>query len=427
MLMKQARLNVLVLSEYFPNPVKPAFGIFVERQTTHVQAYCNNVVVAPVRVFPHLRLWKQINPLSRKRVGAGWQKWRDELALIPRQDSINGVPIYYPRYTSLPKQLFHATWGFFAYPFLMRQLRDLHKTYSFDLIHAHYAAPAGIIALLAQRWLNIPIVLSVHGTDVTYTAKQHAVGAAIIRSVFQKVDLIFTNSSWTAKKIVRYGGSAENIRIVRLGGTPDKNQLLPPSTNKTDELVILSVGYIEERKGHRYVLHALQELKKQGYRFRYVIVGNGSKEQEFKQLTKELGLEKQVSFEGYKPHAEVWPYFAECDIFALPSWNEAFGVVYIEALSQGKAIIGCEGQGGPEDLKSLGDCIELVQPKEVESLVQAFKRLIDDPSRRQQVGETGKRLVEQHFTWERNAAHTFELYQQVLETHRAKETRLSFL
>jgi hypothetical protein len=54
------RPRVLVLSELFPNPSYPAFGIFVERQTFHLQSYCESIVVAPVRVFPPLRIWKRL-------------------------------------------------------------------------------------------------------------------------------------------------------------------------------------------------------------------------------------------------------------------------------------------------------------------------------------------------------------------------------
>ena len=413
------RLNVLVISDLFPNPAKPAFGIFVERQTTHVQAYCNNVVVVPLRIFPHLRLWKQIH--QPKRVREAWQRWQAELAMIPDKQQINGIPVYYPRYTSLPKQLFHATWGFFAYPFLMGRLRELHKKYSFDLIHAHYAAPAGVIALLAQRWLKIPIVLSVHGTDVTYTAKQHAIGAAIIRWVFKNVDIILANSTWTAKQIAYYGGDLSKIETLFLAGdSPPSVQVTEPAKQK-GALTLLSVGYLERLKGNSYVLQALRRLLDMGYALRYVIVGDGPERQNFERITKELNLEAYVSFEGYKKHSEVWPYFAACDIFVLPSWIEPFGIVYIEALGLGKPVIACEGTGGPTDIKRLcPECIELVKQQDVNSLVQALKSLIEDPEKRAQMGALGQQLVADKFTWQRNAELTQQIYKQVLEWPKKK-------
>lgn len=162
------------------------------------------------------------------------------------------------------------------------------------------------------------------------------------------------------------------------------------------------------------MLQAIKKLRDKGYQLHYVIVGDGPQREALTAMTETLGIADIVSFAGYKPHAEVWPYFATCDIFVLPSWDEAFGIVYTEALSLGKPVIGCAGEGGPEDLKSLGDCIQLVQSRDVDSLAQGLQSLLDNPQRRQQMGETGRQIVQEHFTWSRNAAATWQIYQQVL-------------
>ena len=428
--MPEKRLRILILSEIFPNPVRPAQGIFVERQTYHLQSHCDSTVVVPVRVFPHLRLWSHV--LQPKRFAAEWQQWQAQLGDIPARGKVNGIPVFYPRYTSPPKQVFRGVWGFFAYPFLRLQLYALHSAQSFDLVHAHYASPCGVVALLAQHWMKLPVVLSVHGADVTYTAKQNLLSAAIIRWVFRNVDMILTNSSWTAQQIAHFGGEPEKVQVVRYGGDTEetqdarleKNQAAETSqrhdiANYAGMVTLLSVGYLIEGKGHAYVLHALRVLVDQGYRVRYIIVGDGPKSGQLQCLARELGLADIVSFEGYKSHSEVWPYYADCDVFVLPSWDEAFGIVYIEALGLGKPVIGCEGEGGPEDLKVLGDCLELVRPRNVESLVNALKRLIDSPERRARMGRIGSEIVRKYFTWKSNATTTYAIYRQVWETFSA--------
>jgi glycosyltransferase involved in cell wall biosynthesis len=217
---------------------------------------------------------------------------------------------------------------------------------------------------------------------------------------------------------VRYGGAPDKVRVVYLGGDTSalaREPLVRPAAQEAAPLTLLSVGYLEERKGHAYVLHTLKAFVEQGYKLRYVIVGDGAQSEQLHALTNELGLTEVVSFEGYKAHADVWSYFAACDIFVLPSWQEAFGVVYIEALSYGKPIIGCAGEGGPEDLRALGDCIELVKPRDVASLTRALQRLLEEPDRRRRMGEIGRAIVAEHFTWERNAAETIGYYRQLLE------------
>jgi glycosyltransferase involved in cell wall biosynthesis len=262
--------------------------------------------------------------------------------------------------------------------------------------------------------MKIPVVVSVHGFDLSFTARQNWLGAWMVRWVFRNVNCLMANSTRTRDEIVRIGGRPENIEVVYLGGNPEVRWSEAPAPIAEQPLVLLSVSRLEKSKGHAFVIRALKSLLDQGYDFRYLIVGGGSEEQALRELVEQLGMEKVVSFEGEKAHEEVWRYFASCDIFVLPSWNEAFGIVYVEALSQGKAVIGSEGVGGPEDLRALGDCIELVRPQDVKSLEAAIKRLIDSPERRRQLGATGKEIVERHFTWEKNAAHTFAIYQALL-------------
>jgi glycosyltransferase involved in cell wall biosynthesis len=162
------------------------------------------------------------------------------------------------------------------------------------------------------------------------------------------------------------------------------------------------------------VLRALAQLAALGYAFRYTIVGSGPLDGELRQLARDLGIADAVEFAGPQPHSAVWDFMARCDVFVLPSWQEAFGVVYIEALGMGKPAIGCAGEGGPEDLRSLGDCVELVRPRDVESLAAALRRLLDDPARRVRMGAMGRDIVERHYTWQRNAAESMAIYRDAL-------------
>lgn len=412
--MSARRLRVLVLSDLFPQPARPAFGIFVERQTTHTQQYCDNVVVSPFRLFPPLALIKHFSrPALLRRQ---WQQWRQTIQTTPFHSDAFGYPVYYPRYTSPPHQFMYAAWGLWAYPMLQGLLRQLHTQYQFDLIHCHYANPAGVIGLLARRWMQVPLLVSVHGADVTYTARQNAASAAIIRQVFQQSDALIANSQWTARLMRYYGAAGRPVDVIRLGGDHPAHIGATSRPACDRRIHLLTVGYLEERKGHRYVLEAIQQLITAGYDLHWTIVGDGDQWAVLKQMTQKQGVAEMITFAGYKAHQEVWPYFADCDIFVLPSWNEAFGIVYVEALSMGKPVIGCVGEGGPEELRALGDCIELVQPRDVTSLVGALKRLIDNPQRRQQLGTTGRQIVEEYFRWERNATETSALYERLLNT-----------
>ena len=409
-------LSVLVISSLFPTPSRPAAGIFVERQTTYLQKACRQVVVVPTRVFPHLRIWKSvIRPKEFSKIAA---QWKYELNTTPPYREINQneehLPVYYPRFTSPPRNVSLGVWGYFAYPFIYSLLQRLHRQYKFDLIHSHYALFEGHLALLSQKWMRVPFIVSIHGSDLTYAARVNRLNRIMMRDVYQSASAILVNSAQTAEGVKQYCSKPEKIKVVRLGANPPNyDASFAPQTRP---LNILSVGYLEKRKGHAIMLSAVRDLVRAGYKLHYTIVGDGSEEQNLRSISKDLGINNFVSFEGYKSHEDVWSYFAICDIFSLPSWDEAFGVVYIEALSMGKPVVGCRGEGGPEDLHSLGDCIELVKPHDVPDLVLALKRLIDDPQRRDNMGKIGREIVRQHYSWEQTAANTLEIYNQVLKT-----------
>ena len=141
------------------------------------------------------------------------------------------------------------------------------------------------------------------------------------------------------------------------------------------------------------MLQSLRRLLDQGYDLQYVIVGDGPERDNLERMTVELGLAGRVLFTGQLPHEDVWSYFGACDIFVLPSWTEGFGIVYVEALSLGKPVVGCEGAGGPDDLRRFGECIELARPRDAGSLSAAIQRLLDDPERRRRLGENGRAVI----------------------------------
>jgi len=347
-----------------------------------------------------------------------WSDWKKDLNSIPTQAEIGNLQVYYPHYTSPPRQIFHGTWGYFAYLFLKPLLQDLYVRNHFDIIHAHYATPSGTIALLAREWMKIPVALSIHGSDLTYTVKQKPIGEQVVRKTLERVDAIFANSTKTAQQILNYDVKSNKVHIVRLGADAEFPVKMSDTNDGKRKIQILSVGYLETRKGYRYLLQALGKLASLGYEFDYIIVGDGEQETALRNLARSLQIDQSVHFMGYKTHEKVWDYYSKCDIFVLPSWDEAFGLVYIEALSLAKPVIGCEGEGGPEDLKSLGDCIELVKPRDVDSIFTALKKLIDHPERRKEMGKNGQKIVLEQYSWEHTASTTIELYKGIIDAYK---------
>ncbi|MDP4161166.1 MAG: glycosyltransferase family 4 protein, partial [Bacillota bacterium] len=116
-----------------------------------------------------------------------------------------------------------------------------------------------------------------------------------------------------------------------------------------------------------------------------------------------------VEFLGSLPHHDAMREMAECDVFVLPSWKEAFGIVYLEAMAHGKPIIGTLGEGISE-IFAQEDVGIAVPPKDVSALTKGIRELFRHQDKAREMGARGKDLVYRKFTWRYNAQQTHEVY-----------------
>jgi glycosyltransferase involved in cell wall biosynthesis len=112
------------------------------------------------------------------------------------------------------------------------------------------------------------------------------------------------------------------------------------------------------------------------------------------------------------PHARVLALMARAQLVALPSWDEAFGLVYTEAMAQGTPVIAGKGEG-PEDFISDGVSGYLAPVRSPEALAGIIAEVLDDPAKAADIGEAG-RAAALELSWERNAKLTLGVYEQVL-------------
>ena len=148
-----------------------------------------------------------------------------------------------------------------------------------------------------------------------------------------------------------------------------------------------------------------------------MIIGKGKEKKNLEELVNKLNLQNMVKFAGKISHHKVMEYMASCDVFSLPSWNEGFGVVYIEAMAQGKPVIGCQGEG-IEDFVENGKTGMLVKPKDVDSIVKVMDYLLSNPDEARAMGQRAHKFVLENYTWEKNAERTIEVYREVLNNAR---------
>jgi glycosyltransferase involved in cell wall biosynthesis len=405
-------VKALVVAEFYPSRRDPVLGVWAHRQ-----ALAARDAGAEVRV---LVLHRLVPP--RDSLAGGLAGGAGELASRlrePRQQVRDGLPVTYLPYLSPPRERSYATWGAWAAPALALALTRIQRSFPYDLVHAHNAVPAGdaICRALGGRRRAVsfrpsprpaPLIVSVHGGDVLYTAVRDRAGAGAVRRTLGAARLVLANSQGVADLSLAYG--AREVRVVHLGAEIPA-PLRPPRRDGPPTLV--TVAHLIARKRHADVLRALAVLGSRHPALRYTIVGDGPERIALEGLAARLGIAERVEFAGALPPADALRRARGGTLFVMPSTEEAFGVAYIEAMAAGVPAIGCRGEPGPEEIAAAGDGMVLVPPGDIERLTQRIDELLEDSHRLREAGDRARATVAENFTWERCGRQTVAAYEHV--------------
>jgi glycosyltransferase involved in cell wall biosynthesis len=301
------------------------------------------------------------------------------------------------RYVSPRRRRSYARWGAWAARPLRRALRAAGP---FDLIHAHNAVPAG--DAVRRSGLGLPLVISVHGSDVYWTAPTAPGGAAAVERSFSDARLVLANSAATERLARKLG--AQRTEVVHLGSD------VPAPGSPSATALIVSVAHLVARKNHADVLRALVAVPVA----RYLVIGDGPEREPLAALARELGVADRVEFAGQLAPAAALERAATAWCAVLPSTDEAFGVAYIEAMAAGIPAIGCRGEGGPEEIAAAGEGMILVPPHDPQELGRVLAALLADGPRRARLGIAARATVRREFTWKRCGERTLALYREAL-------------
>jgi glycosyltransferase involved in cell wall biosynthesis len=380
-------VRVAVVAEYYPRAADPVLGVWAHRQ-----ALAARDAGADVRV---LVLHRPVPSRAALRERSGLL----EPLRQPLRAELDGIDVTYVPFLAPPRPRAYASWGAWAAPTLALALR---RARPFDLIHAHYAAPAGDAVRRARP--GVPVVVSVHGGDVLSVVHRPG-GEEAVRKALGNARLVLANSAGTEERARALG--AVDTRVVHLGA-----DVPPRPRREPDPPVVASVGHLVARKRHADVLRALWLLRDAHPGVRWVVAGDGPERAGLERMAAELGV--RADFRGRLAPAEARAVAQQATVFALPSVDEAFGVAYVEAMAAGVPAIGCRGEPGPEEIRASGGGMRLVAPGDPEGLAAELRRLLDDAAWRRELGEAARATVERAFTWEACGRATVAAYEEAL-------------
>lgn len=293
---------------------------------------------------------------------------------------------------------------------------DIIKRYQigeYDLIHAHSLFSNGYIAYMLYKNFKIPYIVAVRNTDVNIFFKR----IFFLRRLGNKILLnatkvVFISNTYKEETIEKY--ILDNIKkaisdksVVIPNGVGDfwlDNIAKSKDISKDKTLRLLYVGDVNENKNIETTIAACQLLIDDGYDIDYTIVGK-IKSEKYHDL---INQHKFINYIPYTPKEALLKIYKSNDIFVMPSENETFGLVYVEAMSQGLPLIYTKGQGFDSYFEDgqIGYAVQFDSANDIFKSIKAIR------SNYQELSTNAVRLVNR-FNWDKVSRLYNDLYKSI--------------
>jgi glycosyltransferase involved in cell wall biosynthesis len=326
------------------------------------------------------------------------------------------------RVPALPRSLLRSMTDILSDTIIAGALERMVHSISANVIHVQTEGFAPIAAQIARK-LQRPLVVTLHGVNVHPRYLHGQYQQLRLRPALAAADCVILVGEPLRELFRSYIGSDRNFQVVPNGiDLPPLRLDRPTFDNGPRRLV--SVANLHEGKGIDLTLRALARLQSEGVSsWTYRIIGEGRERAALLKLTTDLGLADKVIFVGPVRHAEIFDHLAGDEIFVLPSYCEAFGIAYLEAMASGLLTIGVMGQGPSEFIRN-GENGILVPPRDLTALVTALREILtSDRHRWRAIALEGQRTVQNAYTWDNHARQLIDVYEHVIEGNNSSSER----
>ena len=237
------------------------------------------------------------------------------------------------------------------------------------------------------------------GTDFIATDRYFSrrVAAMVAVSQFNAWQIHARYKRWP--KVIYNGVETDRFAPGARDGTLRAHLGIAPAT-----VLFAYAGRLVGWKGVGVALRALAEPVMRDVNAKLLVIGDGPQLPELRALAQTSGIAGRVIFHDRVPHAELPALYAVADAGVFPSiCDEAFGITIAEAMSCGKPVIASDIGGIPEVVGNEASCGLLVPPNDAAGLAHAMRALVDDPARRERMGQAGRARIERLYTWDMSA------------------------
>ncbi len=373
-------MRILVVTSLYSTPSQPSRSPPNARIVRAMKRHATVRVVAPLPYYP--------NAFAKGRPGL------EAITRVPDWEAdFDGELVSHPRYLHIPK------FGRIFYPALYAAstygaVRDEVEAFRPDVILTAWAFPDGVAAISIARWLGIPAVMRVMGSDVN--AFQAALGRRVqIAWALKKAKRVIAVSAALKGACEDIVGPTSHIDVIPTG--VDTNVFRPFDRKEARERlgldanarIVVVPARLAPEKG---VSHFVEALHRLGDDTVGVLVGDGGEEPRLRALAERLGVSNRLVFAGYRPEAEMPLFYSAADLVCLPSTEEGWPNVLIESFACGCPWVASD-VGGVGEIGRIADGGMLAKPADPADIARALRAALGRTWQRDVIAERAGALT----------------------------------
>jgi glycosyltransferase involved in cell wall biosynthesis len=286
----------------------------------------------------------------------------------------------------------------------------------FDLVHLHYPSPVfAPVALPPALLRNKPLVITSHGGDINMPPLTGA-KRILVSQILKRADAVIAVSKDIARLLDVLGVPADRMQVIDMGCDlslftyalgDEKRRLKQELSLDPDRAAILFVGELIPRKGGDLFLDALSKLP-EARASTILIAGDGVERNNLEAHP----LAPKVNFLGAMPQRRLAKYFAAADVFVFPTRNEPLGLVTLEAMASGAAVVASRVGGVPEIVEHEKNGL-LFEPERVDQISHHLARVLRDRELRERLARAGLETAKAH-SLDRQVSRIVDIYKSLV-------------
>jgi glycosyltransferase involved in cell wall biosynthesis len=294
----------------------------------------------------------------------------------------------------------------------------------FDLVHVHWVVPNGPIGAMVARRHRLPLVVSLHGSDVAVSERSRAIGR-VTRWSFERSAAVVAPSADLAER-ARKLGAPDRVELISHGADVRAFEVPPEAAAACrarlgageQDVVVAGVGRLIPVKGFEYLLEAYAQALTEEPRLRLVLVGDGDRRGDLEERARALGVADTVTFTGMADRSQIPEYLAAADVVVVPSiryggYVDGLPTVALEAMAARKPLVASAVGGLPELVRD-GENGLLVAEKDVPALADTLLRLAREPELRERLGATAHAEAAGDRSWKAAGRRYVALYESLV-------------